>query len=63
MFSERSFLLSGMEEIGTFGGSDKKRAVSGYRLKARRPYIANHDLRHYKPIKNANTGRPTKPKS
>ncbi|SFA75027.1 hypothetical protein SAMN04515620_102107 [Collimonas sp. OK607] len=61
MFFERDFLLSDKEEIGTFGGSDKKRAVSGYRLKASRPYIANHDLRHTKPIKNANAGRPTKP--
>jgi hypothetical protein len=59
MLSERVFLLSGKEKIGTFGGSDKKRAVSGYRLKARRPYIANHDLRHSLPIKNANAGRPT----
>jgi hypothetical protein len=62
MFSKRAFLLSGKEEIGTFGGSDKKRAVSGYRLRGRRPYVANHDLRHSKPIKNANAGHPTKPK-
>ncbi|WP_150118778.1 hypothetical protein [Collimonas fungivorans] len=56
MFSERVFLLSGKGKTGTFGGSDKKRPVSGYRLTASQPYIANHDLKQSKPVKNADVG-------
>jgi hypothetical protein len=63
MFSERVFLLSGKGKTSTFGGSDKKRPVSGYRLAGSQSYIANHDLKQFEPLKNAVVGRQTKLKS
>jgi hypothetical protein len=54
---ERSFCFQIGKKFSTFGGSDKKRPVSGYRLTGSQPYIANRDLKQSEPHKNANVGR------